>query len=46
LKQLASKRFPLEKITTHRFALKDSDTAIKAVGGAEDAIHVSIMPWM
>ncbi|PRX23059.1 threonine dehydrogenase-like Zn-dependent dehydrogenase [Paraburkholderia sp. BL18I3N2] len=46
LKQLASKRFPLEKITTHRFALKDADVAIKAVGGAEDAIHVSIMPWM
>ena len=34
LEQLASKRFPLEMVTTHRFGLKDVDLAIKSVGGA------------
>jgi threonine dehydrogenase-like Zn-dependent dehydrogenase len=48
LTQIASKRFPLEKITTHRFALKDVDKAIKSVGGegVPDVIHASLMPWM
>lgn len=47
LAQLASKRFPLELITTHRFGLKDTAYAIKSVGGegAKDVIHVSLMPW-
>jgi threonine dehydrogenase-like Zn-dependent dehydrogenase len=48
LRQLASKRFPLEKITTHRFALKDVDLAIRSVGGhgVPDVIHASLMPWL
>jgi threonine dehydrogenase-like Zn-dependent dehydrogenase len=48
LAQLASKRFPLEKMTTHRFALKDTDLAIKSVGGqgAPGVIHASLMPWI
>ena len=48
LAQIASKRFPLEKITTHRFGLKDVDLAIKSVGGngVPDVIHASLMPWM
>lgn len=47
LAQLASKRFPLDLLTTHRFGLKDVDRAIKAVGGGEaDVIHVSLMPWL
>jgi threonine dehydrogenase-like Zn-dependent dehydrogenase len=48
LAQLASKRFPLEKITTHRFGLKDVDLAIKSVGGKglPDVIHASLMPWL
>src|SRR5205814_213793 len=33
LAQLASKRFPLEKVTTHRFGLRDVDLAIRSVGG-------------
>src|SRR6185503_1800400 len=33
LQQLASKRFPLELITTHTFGLKDVDLAILSVGG-------------
>jgi threonine dehydrogenase-like Zn-dependent dehydrogenase len=47
LQQLASRRFPLEKITTHSFALKDVDLAIKSVGGqgVPDVIHASLMPW-
>ena len=48
LEQLASKRFPLERITTHRFGLKDVDLAIRSVGGhgVPDVIHASLMPWM
>ena len=47
LEQLASKRFPLELVTTHRFGLKDVDKAIKAVGGegVPDVIHASLIPW-
>jgi threonine dehydrogenase-like Zn-dependent dehydrogenase len=47
LEQLASKVFPLEKVTTHRFGLKDVDLAIKSVGGkgVPDVIHASLMPW-
>jgi threonine dehydrogenase-like Zn-dependent dehydrogenase len=47
LQQIASKRFPLEKITTHRFGLKDVDLAIKSVGGhgVADVIHASLLPW-
>ena len=47
LAQLASKRFPLEKMTTHRFGLKDVDLAIRSVGGkgVPGVIHASLMPW-
>ena len=47
LQQLASRRFPLDKVTTHSFALKDVDLAIKSVGaqGVPDVIHASLMPW-
>ncbi|HXQ52150.1 MAG TPA: zinc-binding dehydrogenase [Stellaceae bacterium] len=47
LQQLASRRFPLEKVTTHRFGLKDVDLAIRSVGGqgVKDVIHASLMPW-
>jgi len=47
LKQLSSDRFPLDLITTHRFGLKDTDIAIKSVGGMgeEGVIHVSLLPW-
>ena len=45
LKQLASDRFPLDLVTTHRMGLEDTDRAIKAVGDAKEVIHVSLMPW-
>ncbi len=49
LAQIASNRFPLEKITTHRFGLKDVDLAIRSVGslpgGKPDVIHASLLPW-
>src|SRR5260370_15194738 len=47
LAQLASRRFPLERITTHKFGLKDVDLAIRSVGGhgVPDVIHASLMPW-
>ena len=47
LQQLASKRFPLEMVTTHTFGLKDVDLAIRSVGGKgiPDVIHASLMPW-
>jgi threonine dehydrogenase-like Zn-dependent dehydrogenase len=50
LQQLASHRFPLEKVTTHKFALKDVDLAIRSVGnqpgGVPNVIHASLMPWL
>jgi len=47
LQQLASKRFTLEKLTTHRFGLKDVDLAIRSVGGqgVPGVVHASLMPW-
>ena len=48
LAQLASHRFPLEKVTTHKFGLKDVDLAIRSVGnqGVPGVIHASLMPWL
>jgi threonine dehydrogenase-like Zn-dependent dehydrogenase len=47
LEQLASGRFPLERLSTHRFGLDDVDRAIRFLGGEtdEDVIHISLMPW-
>jgi threonine dehydrogenase-like Zn-dependent dehydrogenase len=47
LQQLASHRFPLEKVTSHTFGLGDVDQAIRSVGGhgVPDVIHASLMPW-
>ncbi len=49
LQQLASDRFPLDLVTTHKFALKDVDLAIRSVGndptGVPGVIHASLLPW-
>jgi threonine dehydrogenase-like Zn-dependent dehydrogenase len=48
LEQLASKRFNLDQITTHKFGLNEVDLAIRSVGnaGVKDVIHASLMPWL
>ncbi|MCP8708241.1 alcohol dehydrogenase catalytic domain-containing protein [Streptomyces sp. AC04842] len=44
--QLASHRYPLEKLATHRYGIDQVDHALRVLAGetAEDAIHVSMMP--
>jgi len=46
--QLASGRYPLEKLATHRYGIDQVDHAIRVLAGEtdEDAIHVSMMPSM
>ena len=46
--QLASGRFPLERLATHAYGLSEVDRAIRAVGGeeSEDVVHVSLLPWL
>jgi threonine dehydrogenase-like Zn-dependent dehydrogenase len=47
LKYIASRRFPLHLMATHRFGLKDVDVAVRSVGGqgAPGAVHVTVLPW-
>lgn len=46
LAQLASHRFPLDLLTTHRFGLNEVDRAIRSVAGELDdgVVHVSLLP--
>jgi threonine dehydrogenase-like Zn-dependent dehydrogenase len=47
LRLIASGRFPLQLMATHRFGLADVDLAVRSVGGegSEGAVHVTVMPW-
>ena len=47
LQYIASGRFPLARMATHRFGLDQVDLAVRSVGGqgAPGAIHVTVMPW-
>lgn len=47
MRYIASRRFPLERMATHRFGLADVDLAVRSVGGqgAPGALHVTVFPW-
>ncbi|MFC0527503.1 zinc-dependent alcohol dehydrogenase [Phytohabitans kaempferiae] len=47
ISQLASRRFPLERLTTHTFGIDEVPEAIRSVGGeaGQDVVHVSVLPW-
>jgi threonine dehydrogenase-like Zn-dependent dehydrogenase len=47
LKQLASERFPLHRLSTHSFSLEETDLALRTMAGetGEDPIHISLLPW-
>jgi len=47
LRYIASGRFSLHLMATHRFGLKDVDLAVRSVGGqgAAGAVHVTVLPW-
>ena len=48
IEQLASRRFPLELLTTHSFGLDRRGPRDPGRGrrGDEDVIHVSLLPWL
>jgi threonine dehydrogenase-like Zn-dependent dehydrogenase len=47
LRTLASRKYPLHLMATHRFPLAEVDLAIRSVGGEglAEAIHVTVLPW-
>jgi threonine dehydrogenase-like Zn-dependent dehydrogenase len=47
LHYIASRRFQLEGMATHRFGLDEVDLAVRSVGGhgVPGAIHVTVLPW-
>lgn len=48
-KIIASGKYPLERLMTHRFPLLETETAIRTLGGevaGQDAICMTIEPWL
>jgi threonine dehydrogenase-like Zn-dependent dehydrogenase len=47
LRMIASNRYPLQLMATHRFGLAEVDWAVRSVGGvgAPGAVHVTVLPW-
>lgn len=47
LRVIASRRWPIEEVCSHDFALADVDSAINATAGkgVDGAIHVTVDPW-
>ena len=45
---IASGRYPLHLLCSHRFALAETDAALRTVGGEgrPDAIHCAVDPWV
>ena len=46
---IPSGRFPLHRLSTHKFGLDQVDRAIRALAGDtedENVIHISLMPWL
>jgi threonine dehydrogenase-like Zn-dependent dehydrogenase len=48
LRNIASRRFPLNLIATHRFGLEEVDLVVRSVGGqgVPAAIHITVLPWI
>ncbi len=47
LRVIASEKYPLNEMSSHRFGLNEVDQAIRAVAGegGEDVVHVTVAPW-
>ena len=47
IQRIASGKYPLGLLTTHRFGLSDVDLAIRTTAGTglPGAIHVTVLPW-
>lgn len=47
LQFIASRKYPLREMCTHKYSLREVDQALKTTGGvgAPDAIHVTVLPW-
>jgi threonine dehydrogenase-like Zn-dependent dehydrogenase len=47
LQSIASEKYPLHEMCTHKYSLSEVDQALRTTGGvgAPDAIHVTVIPW-
>jgi len=43
-----ARKYPIEKMVTHRFPLEEAERAVRLVGGefgGEETVKVVILPW-